>query len=99
MTTMLDLLKQRGEAEPQTETEWSAYHAKRIGRRNENYLNARQVLAKNQIPYKELPDKVFVIEPGIVYYPEQGRWYKPGNGQAHYGVRNLVRFLKEGVKS
>lgn len=80
------------------------YHQERAARRAKNVANAREILARNGIEFRE-QDSIFTngsrirfiisLNFGIErsYYPETGEWYDL-NQNAHFGCRNLVKYLK-----
>lgn len=101
MTTVLDMMKARGEKEPETQDEWKAYRDKRAERRQKNYDNAITLLRANRAHYAVATEDdgrkvLFVAKASggdIKYYPEEGKWYD-GQEKAQYGIKNLIRFLR-----
>lgn len=100
--SLLYASKKQGIPAPRTQAERVAYEAEKAERRLRNVVNAREILERNKIEYREsqLPcgDPVFVIDDGgvITYYPADGRWYT-SRRTVHFGCRNLVRFVKGSV--
>ena len=98
MTTVLDMLKARGE-EPKNASDWEAYKEKRSERRRKNYSNGISLLRAAKIPFKVLPDQPSGRRPvevagRILYFPEEGKWYD-GDNPAQFGIRRLINYLKD----
>lgn len=105
MTTIATIRKRQGIPAPITEQQRDEYEQAKAQRRSKNVVNAREILANNQIGWGELPHipkdgngVLFrVRHPERLacfdYYPEIGLWIDESGG-SHYGCRNLVKYLK-----
>lgn len=104
MTTVLDMIRSRGDKEPQTESEWSEYRRKRDARRMKNLNNARTLLTQHQIAFERTTTEdgraVFYVAKldgsRIRYFPEEGRWYAKEN-DVQYGIKRLIHHIKMGL--
>lgn len=100
--SLLHASKKQGIPAPRTQAERDAYKAEKAERRLRNVANAREILERNAVEFKETPmpcgEPLFVIHVPrtIWYYPADGRWYVCGE-PVHFGARNLVRFVKGSV--
>lgn len=102
MSRIMDIIDRQGLPRPQTDADWAKYTAEKQIRRAQNVINAVEVLQANGIEFtrdKHNGKVQFIITHencGIVYYPEEGRWYTVD--KEHFGVRNLVKYLLGSVK-
>lgn len=106
MTKLLDIRARQELPAPSTDEEWKFYRAAKDARRAKNVTNAIEVLRRNDVdfnvgtPTENMRLKVRFDVHGdkgeVKYFPETGLWYELGANESdyHFGVRNLVRFLK-----
>lgn len=93
MTSIASIYRHRG-----LEFDPDQYDQMKAERRARNVANAKEVLTKNQIEFVVTgsgPDGVAMRVGEIAYWPEVGRWILKG-GSVRYGLRNLVKYLKNG---
>lgn len=102
MSTIREIQARQGIPTPKSDADWKKYREDKALRRAKNVVNAREVLDRNGVHYVEGKDHdglvlFTIVEPGtdfIYYRPEEGRWNSTLDIRVHFGVRNLVRYLK-----
>jgi hypothetical protein len=104
MSSLLQIRERQGFKRPETPEEWAEYEKVKLARRATNVANAAEVLRHNEVEFEQTVDRSFnkgailFMIGDIRYYPEDGKWFAPGIDGTKFGVRNLVRYLKGGLK-
>ena len=107
--TQLDRIRvARGGKRPETSDEWEQYERDKVARRAKNVVNAREVLERNQIRYRDWGRVNLLVHFSVYdlsgsefwFYPETGLWFCIDNLQPEhrFGVRNLARHIKGDIE-